>query len=220
MADIQKLNVNNTTYDISTTWAKVTGKPSTFPPSSHTHDDRYYTESEVTNLLAGKANSSHGTHLSGSAALYSNSSSGSNCNNVTYNFSGTSFTSGDSNTGEHDANNITTNGLWYYTSNGPVGASTADGALYSQAYSTSWVGQIAQDYRNGNLFTRGRNNGTWTDWKTVSYTGHTHKGSEVTLTGYSKVSSYSEISASDTVNQAIAKLEYVLSGLEDLLASI
>ena len=140
--------------------------------------------------------------------------------NTTYNFSGTEFTSGNSGTGEHDANNITTNGLWYYTSNGPVGASTADGALYSQAYSTSWVGQIAQDYRNGNLFTRGRNNGTWTDWKTVSYTGHTHKGSEVTLTGYSKVSSYSGISASDTVNQAIAKLEYVLSGLEDLLASI
>ena len=37
MADIQKLNVNNTTYDISTTWEKVTGKPSTFPPESHTH---------------------------------------------------------------------------------------------------------------------------------------------------------------------------------------
>lgn len=94
--------------------------------------------------------------------------------NTTYNFSGTSFTSGNSGAGEHDANNITTNGHWYYTSNGPVGASTADGALYSQAYSTSWVGQIAQDYRNGNLFTRGKNNGTWTDWKAVSYAGHTH----------------------------------------------
>ena len=143
--------------------------------------------------------------------------------NTTYNFSGTSFTSGNSSTGEHNANNITSNGHWYYSSNGPstsLGASTDDGALYSQAYSTSWVGQIAQDYRNGNLFTRGRNNGTWTDWKTVSYTGHTHTGSEVKLTGYSKVSSYSEISASDTVNQAIAKLEGALSGLETLLASI
>ncbi len=38
MADIQKLNVNSTTYDISTTWGKVTGKPDTFTPSSHTHD--------------------------------------------------------------------------------------------------------------------------------------------------------------------------------------
>ena len=58
------------------------------------------------------------------------------------------------------------------------------------------------------------------DSNTYSKSGHTHKGSEVTLTGYSKASAYSEISASDTVNQAIAKLEYVLSGLEDLLASI
>ena len=58
------------------------------------------------------------------------------------------------------------------------------------------------------------------DSNTYAKSGHTHAGSEVTLTGYSKVSSYSEISASDTVNQAIAKLEYVLSGLEDLLASI
>ena len=39
MADIQKLNVNNTTYDISTTWSKVTGKPSTFPPESHSHSN-------------------------------------------------------------------------------------------------------------------------------------------------------------------------------------
>ena len=45
----------------SVAWANVSGKPSTFAPSSHTHDDRYYTETEVNNLLGGKANSSH-TH--------------------------------------------------------------------------------------------------------------------------------------------------------------
>lgn len=28
-------------------WGDVTGKPGSFPPSSHTHDDRYYTESEI-----------------------------------------------------------------------------------------------------------------------------------------------------------------------------
>ena len=37
MADIQKLNVNSTTYDISVPWGKVTGKPETFTPSSHSH---------------------------------------------------------------------------------------------------------------------------------------------------------------------------------------
>lgn len=30
--------------------------PATFPPSAHTHDDRYYTESEVDTLLGGKQN--------------------------------------------------------------------------------------------------------------------------------------------------------------------
>ena len=43
------------------TWANLTGKPSTFPPSTHTHDDRYYTETEMNTKLAAKANSSH-TH--------------------------------------------------------------------------------------------------------------------------------------------------------------
>ncbi len=40
-------------------WGNVSGKPSTFTPSSHTHDDRYYTESEVDTKLSGKAASSH-----------------------------------------------------------------------------------------------------------------------------------------------------------------
>jgi hypothetical protein len=39
---------------IASSWDSLTGKPSTFPPSSHTHDDRYYTETEVDTLLAGK----------------------------------------------------------------------------------------------------------------------------------------------------------------------
>ena len=93
-------------------------------------------------------------------------------NNTTYNFSGTTFYSGNSNTADHDANSIVKNGHYYYTSNGPatsLGASTNDGALYSQSYSDVWVAQIAQDYRNGNLFTRGKNNGTWQSWKAVSY---------------------------------------------------
>ena len=58
------------------------------------------------------------------------------------------------------------------------------------------------------------------DSSTYTKSGHTHTGSEVKLTNYSKASSYSAIAASDTVNQAIGKLEGAISGLEDLLASI
>ena len=67
-----------------------------------------------------------------------------------------------------NCNDMASNSVCYYTSGGPatsLGATTNDGALYSQAYNTSWVGQIAQDYRNGSLFVRGKNNGTWTAWK-------------------------------------------------------
>ena len=84
-------------------------------------------------------------------------------------FTGTTFYSGNSGNAEHNANNIVKNGHYYYTSNGPatsIGATTNEGALYAQSYSDSWVGQIAQDYRNGRLFFRGKNNGTWTDWLT------------------------------------------------------
>jgi hypothetical protein len=34
------------------TWDDVQNKPTTFPPSTHNHDDRYYTESEILALLA------------------------------------------------------------------------------------------------------------------------------------------------------------------------
>lgn len=86
---------------------------------------------------------------------------------TTYNFSGTTFYSGNKDNAEHNANNAIKNGNYYYTSNGPatsLGASTADGALYVQSYNDTWVGQIAQDYRNGGLYVRGKNNGSWQSW--------------------------------------------------------
>ena len=88
--------------------------------------------------------------------------------NSTYNFSGTTFYSGNSENATHNANDAVKNGNYYYSSNGPsttLGATTNDGGLYVQSYSDTWVGQIAQDYRDGDIFIRGKNNGTWSDWK-------------------------------------------------------
>ena len=45
------------------TFDSITGKPSTYTPSAHTHDDRYYTEGEVDSKLNGKSDTSH-THYS------------------------------------------------------------------------------------------------------------------------------------------------------------
>lgn len=44
-------------------WDGITGKPETYSPSTHNHDDRYYTESEMNTKLNGKADSGH-THTS------------------------------------------------------------------------------------------------------------------------------------------------------------
>ena len=41
----------------SSNWEDIENKPATFPPSTHSHDDLYYTESEVNNLLNGKLDS-------------------------------------------------------------------------------------------------------------------------------------------------------------------
>ena len=74
------------------------------------------------------------------------------------------------NNAPRNCNDMAGNSIVYYNAGGPdpsIGASTTDGALYSQAYSTDWVGQIAQDYRNGSLFVRGKNNGSWTPWKRI-----------------------------------------------------
>lgn len=48
----------------SVPWSGVTGKPSTFPPSTHTHDDRYYTEAEMNTKLAAKVDVVSGKGLS------------------------------------------------------------------------------------------------------------------------------------------------------------
>ena len=76
-------------------------------------------------------------------------------------------TFGDASNGEHDANNIVSNGLYYYNANGPSTSNqflNTNGAIYCQAQNTSQVGQIAQDYRTGGLAVRGKNSGTWTNW--------------------------------------------------------
>lgn len=88
---------------------------------------------------------------------------------------------GNATVGEHDANNMTYNGLMYYTSNGPandtvMGASVKDGGIYVQAYNSTWVGQIAQDYRNGRLWVRGKNNNVWQAWKGIPYFDNQTKG--------------------------------------------
>ena len=60
---INELNSNlaNKANTTDLTWNKISGKPGAFPPSSHYHDDRYYTESETNSLLNSKASFIYGS---------------------------------------------------------------------------------------------------------------------------------------------------------------
>ncbi len=55
IAENAEVNVN-ADWNATEGKAEILNKPSTFPPDTHTHDDRYFTETEVTNALALKAN--------------------------------------------------------------------------------------------------------------------------------------------------------------------
>lgn len=52
----------------SVPWSGVTGKPSSYPPASHNHDERYYTETEMNSKLAEKATKVH-THVKSEVGL-------------------------------------------------------------------------------------------------------------------------------------------------------
>ena len=41
---------------MATSWDDIPDKPETFPPEPHDHDDRYFTEDEITTKLNAKAN--------------------------------------------------------------------------------------------------------------------------------------------------------------------
>lgn len=63
----KKIVANITGSAGSVSWNGITGKPSTFTPSPHIHDDRYYTETEINNKLANYLPAAGGT-LTGALA--------------------------------------------------------------------------------------------------------------------------------------------------------
>jgi hypothetical protein len=60
---------------------------------------------------------------------------------------------------------VTQNQIGYTNSLSILGQT--DGALYSSAYSSSWIHQIYGDFRTGQIAIRGKNSGTWQAWRTV-----------------------------------------------------
>lgn len=65
---------------------------------------------------------------------------------------------------------VSQNQIGYNTSVSLFGQT--DGGLYSSAYSSAWIHQIYGDFRSGQMAIRGKNNGSWTGWRTVWDSGN------------------------------------------------
>jgi len=90
-------------------------------------------------------------------------------NNTLYNFAGTLFTSRNS-TNVIKIDDAHSNMVGY--TNTSTDAGYADGGLFVAAYSSSWVSQIFSNFRTGEISVRGKNSGTWQDWRFVHDSGH------------------------------------------------
>lgn len=72
-------------------------------------------------------------------------------------------------------------GIWYVNGISGTDKTTlynqSDGVIIANKYSNSWISEIYQDYRTGQLAIRGKNNGTWAAWRNVldstNYTTYT-----------------------------------------------
>jgi len=148
-----------TTPPDTNTWRPVGTGASDAAAGNHTHGISIATDSG-TNQLTMAANTKYKLTAGGQSYIFTTPPD----TNTTYNFTGTTFKS---NTTSAIALNSSTVNQVGYTNGTSAIYGQSDGALYAQAYSGSWVGQIYQDYRSGHIAVRSNNNGTWTDWGRV-----------------------------------------------------
>lgn len=101
----------------------------------------------------------------------------------------------------------TQNGHVYVTGTSGI-YSQNDGACFVQAYSTSWVTQIYQDYRTGQIALRGKNSGTWQAWRkvwdSVNLTSKTAaaSGTDLSLVTTGEKATWNAKASQDTKNTA------------------
>lgn len=161
--NVLPMRVNNAGYADSAgsvAWSNVSGRPSSMPASdvyswAKASSKPSYSWSEIGNKPSTFTPSSHTHNYAGS------SSAGGSANSLSY-FQNTSST----NVGQAEGGS---NAIAYISdySGTALTSGVKDGALYRQAYSTSWVHQIYGDYRTGQIAVRGKNNGAWQNWRRV-----------------------------------------------------
>lgn len=204
------------------TWENITGKPSTFTPATHTHDDRYYTETEVDNLLQKYLPLTGGTmgvdatiklNTYGTRFLtLSGNSITADMSNETGGWAGNFAAVKHKDANTESGVNTTTMLGWYGSASGLthifMGGSYSNPAMKMTpngvfTFSSPIVGSITGEAGSvawGNI----KN-------KPTSFTpsDHTHATNKITaLTGYTKATAVAALAATDSLNTALGKLEH------------
>ena len=192
-------------------WADITDKPSTFAPSAHTHaaSDISSGTFAIARIPTGTTGSTVaiGNHLH--TGIYEpvftkntafNKNFGTTAGTVaegnhTHTFASlaakpttlngygiTDFTS-HKNSNPIDVENTEVNAIGY--ANGVSLFGEINGGLLNMAYDSTWQSQIFQDFRTGQIALRGKNNGTWTSWRTVWDSGNLTNLNQLTTRNFS-----------------------------------
>ena len=177
------LTSDSTTDSLSAAQGKVLkGLVDGKAASSHTHDDRYYTESEMNTKLSGKSDTGH-KHVISDVTNLQSTLDGKAASSHTHNYAGSSSAGGAANSANklNNSGQITTvdtlnnfneaNVFKYATMaalDGLDGLGKYDGIILSAPWSsTSYGHQIFLDDDGYTIAHRYRNNGTWSSWKTL-----------------------------------------------------
>jgi hypothetical protein len=142
--------------------------------SSHTHDDRYYTETESDNRFVNTA----GDTLTGTLNYRMLQ------NQTTSNYDTAGDSSGFS--------------VFYGTSSATSKPSGTDHAVATFSYSNAWQTQLAMDWRTNSAYLRTQENGTWKGWNQL-FTDNYHPNAD-TLTTARTITLGGDLSGSASFN--------------------
>ena len=199
-------------------------------PSSHNHDDRYYTESEVDSKLSGKANSTHTHTIANVTDLQAALNNKSNTDHSHNTHTQLSM----SNT---DLNTIKTAG-WYYGHTGMTNAPQHTIAVMEVlVYSPDWIVQRFIVVNGAEYIRHWHSGTTWSNWKTnvdsgnigsqsVNYANSAGKatqdgnGNTITSTYETKTGVDNKISTHNTSTSAHNDIRDLITGLTNRLNAL